>query len=100
MFAKIIEENITVTGSAYKIVKSDSAKLSLTIRTRKLNQKDFDIKSKPAHLIDGDLIIELLPEDTNIPLGEYYYDIQLTNVAEDVYTIMKGMLTIDWDVSD
>lgn len=67
---------------------------------RKLNQKYFDIKSKPAHLIDGDLIIELLPEDTDIPLGEYYYDIQLTNVAEDVYTIMKGILTIDWDVSE
>ena len=67
---------------------------------RKLNQKEFDIKSKSAHLIDGDLIIELTPEDTDIPLGEYYYDIQLTNVAEDVYTIMKGILTIDWDVSE
>ena len=67
---------------------------------RKINQKEFDIKSKPARLIEGDLIIELTPEDTNIPLGDYYYDIQLTNVAEDVYTITKGMLTIDWDVSD
>ncbi|MBQ3101761.1 SIMPL domain-containing protein [bacterium] len=33
-------ENITVTGSAYKIVKSDSAKLSFSIRTRKITQKD------------------------------------------------------------
>lgn len=33
-------ENITVTGSAYKIVKSDSAKLSFSIRTRKMAQKD------------------------------------------------------------
>ena len=67
---------------------------------RKLNQKDYDIQSEPAQLIDGDLIIELTPEDTNIALGEYYYDIQLTNVAQDVYTIIKGILTIDWDVSE
>ncbi|MBQ8635513.1 SIMPL domain-containing protein [bacterium] len=33
-------ENITTTGSAYKIVKSDSAKLSFSIRTRKLSQKE------------------------------------------------------------
>ena len=32
------DENITVTGSASKIVKSDSAKLGFTIRTRKINQ--------------------------------------------------------------
>ena len=34
------DENITVTGSAYKVVKSDSAKLGFSIRTRKLNQKE------------------------------------------------------------
>ena len=33
-------ENITVTGSASKIVKSDSAKLGFSIRTRKINQKE------------------------------------------------------------
>ena len=34
------DENITVTGSASKIVKSDSAKLGFSIRTRKVNQKE------------------------------------------------------------
>ena len=33
-------ENITVTGSASKIVKSDSARLSFSIRTRKISQKE------------------------------------------------------------
>ena len=33
-------ENITVTGSAYKIVKSDFAKLNFSIRTRKSSQKE------------------------------------------------------------
>ena len=34
------DENITVTGSASKIVKSDSAKLGFSIRSRKMNQKE------------------------------------------------------------
>ena len=34
------DENITVTGSASKIVKSDSAKLGFSIRLRKINQKE------------------------------------------------------------
>lgn len=34
------DENITVTGSAFKIVKSDNAKLGFSIRTRKINQKE------------------------------------------------------------
>ena len=34
------DENITVTGSAYKIVKSDSARLSFAIQTKKINKKD------------------------------------------------------------
>ena len=34
------DENITVTGSAFKIVKSDSAKLSFSVRIRKATQKE------------------------------------------------------------
>ena len=42
IFASKIQknENITVTGSASKIVESDSAKLGFTVRTRKINQKE------------------------------------------------------------
>jgi len=42
IFASKIQknENITVTGSASKIVKSDNAKLGFSIRTRKINQKE------------------------------------------------------------
>lgn len=67
---------------------------------KKLNQKKYDIQSKPASLVDGEFIIQLTPEDTNVALGEYYYDIQLITASEDVYTILKGMLTIEWDVTD
>lgn len=35
-----LNENITVTGSAYKIVKSDTAKLGFSINMKKTNQKE------------------------------------------------------------
>lgn len=42
VFASKIQKNdtITVTGSAYKIVKSDSAGLTFSIQTRAINQKE------------------------------------------------------------
>lgn len=67
---------------------------------KKINQKKYDIQSKPATLVEGELIIELTPEDTNVTLGDYYYDIELTTATKDVYTILKGILTIEWDVTD
>ena len=67
---------------------------------KNLKQKEYDIESANATLVDGQMIIELTPEQTNIALGDYYYDIQYVNLAKDVYTLVKGTLTIDWDVSD
>ena len=67
---------------------------------KNLKQEDYDIHSENATLIDGQMVIELTPEQTNIALGDYYYDIQYVNLAKDVYTLVKGTLTIDWDVSD
>ena len=48
------DENITVTGSASKIVKSDSAKLGFSIRTRKANQKEAyaSLKNKTPQVIE------------------------------------------------
>ena len=34
----LFSENITVTGSAYKIVKSDSARLEIEIATKEINK--------------------------------------------------------------
>ena len=49
--------------------------------------------------------------DKLVVLGDLYYigprnkihndyDIQYVNLTKDVYTLVKGTLTIDWDVSD
>ena len=48
IFASKIQrnENITVTGSAYKIVTSDSAKLTVQVKTKAPNLKDAYEKMK------------------------------------------------------
>lgn len=43
--------------------------------------------------------IEVAPEDTdNVELGDYYYDLQLT-AGTDVFTPLKGIIKIDYDVT-
>ena len=73
--------------------------LKLTAK-RNLNQKTYDIESKNARIVDGKAIIELAPSQTNIRLGDYYYDIEYQNENLDRYTLVKGTLTVEWDVTD
>lgn len=73
--------------------------LKLTVK-RNLNQKTYDIESNNARIVDGKAIIELAPSQTNIRLGDYYYDIEYKNENLDKYTLIKGTLTIEWDVTD
>lgn len=48
---------------------------------------------------DGIFNVKIEPEDTkNVSTGNYHYDLEI-NVNGNVYTILKGMLTIDWDVT-
>lgn len=67
---------------------------------KNLKQEDYDIHSENATLIDGQMIIRLSSQDTNIKLGEYYYDIQYTDLAGDIYTLVKGTLEITWEVTN
>jgi len=42
--------------------------------------------------------VRIAPEDTeNVEVGKYYYDLQI-EANSDVFTILKGVLTIDYDV--
>lgn len=44
-------------------------------------------------------VVRVAPEDTeNITVGKYYYDMQI-ELNSDVFTILKGILTIDYDVT-
>ncbi len=48
---------------------------------------------------DGDIILKLSPEITNIDIGDYYYDISYENSDDEPVTLSKGKLTIDWDIT-
>ena len=44
--------------------------------------------------------VRVAPSDTaNLDLGSYYYDLQI-NISGDVYTILKGNLKIEYDVTE
>ena len=43
--------------------------------------------------------VRVRPDETEeLSAGRYYYDLQL-NVNNDILTLMKGRLNIDWDVT-
>lgn len=43
--------------------------------------------------------VRVSPEDTqNLDLGQYFYDMQIT-VDTDVYTVIKGILNLTFDVT-
>lgn len=49
---------------------------------------------------DGQYIVRIAPEDThNIEVGKYFYDVQV-GAINDVYTIMRGVLEIEQNVTD
>ncbi len=93
---------ITVTksdaeGSQLELNSSDKIVFSAK---KNLKQPDYDIHSDKTHIVGGKIILYLSPNDTNIKLGTYYYDIQYTNANNDVYTLVKGELEITWEVTD
>lgn len=48
---------------------------------------------------DGTYIIRIAPADTSSQeLGGYYYDVQIT-VGSDIFTILKGRLTLGYEIT-
>ncbi len=52
--------------------------------------------------IDGEdyyYVVRVAPEDTEgLEVGKYYYDLQIA-LNQDVFTILKGIFTIDFEVT-
>lgn len=46
---------------------------------------------------DGVLTVRLDPDDTSSLVGFFYYDMDIT-VGDDRFTLMRGMLQIEYDV--
>lgn len=66
---------------------------------KKLKQTTYDIQSDTFVITDGKAIINLSSTDTDVKEDDYYYDIQYTDVEGDIYTLIRGKLTIDWSVT-
>ena len=48
---------------------------------------------------ENEYIVRVAPEDTrNVSAGQYFYDLQI-GINADIFTIMKGVLEIEQDVS-
>lgn len=84
-------------GVQVDLVTGDSCTFSAK---KNLRQTEYDIQVVSTNILEGQMIIKLEPTDTNITLADYYYDLELIEgTSGDVFTVAKGTLTIDWEVT-
>lgn len=91
--------NVEVTDSDGEIIEVDSAYFTC----KKISTDDSNIfkKALGAGITQNEdgITVRVAPEDTrNVNAGQYFYDMQL-GVGEDIFTILKGVLEIEQDVS-
>ena len=49
---------------------------------------------------DGKYVVRVAPNDTkDVEAGIYFYDLQI-GANGDVYTVLRGYLKLEWDVTD
>lgn len=59
-------------------------------------QKSFD---DGIQFLDDCYVVRIAPEDTaDVLAGQYYYDLQI-GVGDDIFTILRGVLSIEQDVT-
>ena len=91
--------NVEVTDANGEIIEIDSAYFTC----KKLATDDVNVfkKALGAGITQDEvgLIVRVAPEDTrNVSAGQYFYDMQI-GIGEDIFTILKGVLEIEQDVS-
>ena len=85
--------------TAGEIIEIDSAYFTC----KKLATDDVNVfkKALGAGITQDEvgLTVRVAPEDTrNVSAGQYFYDMQI-DIGEDIFTILKGVLEIEQDVS-
>lgn len=108
---KMENQNITMTKGdtlAFNVEVFDEDGNAITV-----DSADFTCKKKILENVnvfhkalgsgitqaDGLLSVRVAPSDTsNADAGRYFYDMQI-GIGDDIYTIMKGILEIEQDVS-
>ncbi len=91
--------NIFVTDSNGNAVTVDSA--DFTCKKLATDEVNVFRKSLNAGISQDEecLTVRVAPQDTqNVDAGLYFYDCQI-GVEDDVFTILKGILTIEQDVT-
>ena len=91
--------NVEVTDADGEIIEVDSAYFTC----KKISTDDSNIfrKALDAGITQDEdgITVRVAPEDTrNVNAGQYFYDLQI-GVGEDIFTILKGVLEIEQDVS-
>lgn len=77
------------------------ATVKMTVK-RTLNDEPIIEKVVTEHTDaeNGKSLITLTADDTDVPLGKYYYDIQISGGELPKKTISKGKLEITWQVTE
>ena len=96
--------NVTFKDAAGAACDITGWTVTLTVKREKTDADAAAVVQKvvTAHAAPetGVAVIPLLPADTTAlePRG-YWYDIQAKTDAGDVYTVLKGKLTLEYDVT-
>lgn len=107
-----MNKDLTITQGdekAYNLTfKTGEAALDITDTTvtmtlkRGLSDATTTLTKTSNHTdaINGATTLTLEAVDTDIPLGSYYYDIQIVGGSIKKKTVLKGMLTITWQATE
>lgn len=91
--------NVEITDQNGDIIEVDSADFTC----KKVSTDESNIFHKALGtgiLQDAECItVRVAPEDTrNVDAGRYFYDMQI-GIGQDIFTILKGVLEIEQDVT-
>lgn len=91
--------NVQVFDDEGEPITVDSAFMTCKKRpsdTEKVFQKSLNHGIEQS---GGMMLVRVAPEDTQeVDEGEYFYDLQI-GVADDVFTLMIGVLTLEQDIT-
>lgn len=91
--------NVEVKDENGNVILVDSA--DFTCKKRPLGDENIFHKALGAGITQADdlMTVRVAPEDTQeVDAGRYFYDFQI-GVEHDKFTLMKGILTIEQDVT-
>jgi hypothetical protein len=95
--------NVTVLLPNKKVKDLTDYAGKLTVKQNLTDSDSSALISKSAIISEpttGKLSFSLTNSDTDIPVGVYYYDIQITDGATDVKTLFKGTFTVTYQVTE